>query len=316
MERNIFMTIEYDGSDFCGWQRQPNVRTVQGHLEEVLSHVCGKEIKLNGTSRTDAGVHALGQCASFRGEFGIPTDRIMLAANNILAGGRQPLKGIGDVRITSLREMPPDFHARFSSRGKKYRYLIRNLPEPDIFRRNYCYQVPQPLDIESMREAAAYIVGTHDFKCFQAAGGEEKETTVRTIYRLCVEPRGEDIAIEVSGDGFLYNMVRIIVGSLVKVGCGFWKPEQIKEALEARDRSKAGPKAPAEGLTLISIEEETLPAVIREENEHWSYRVNQGEIESFGKAYIQIYACDECDAGIRKRQGAGPQCGRGRGCVL
>ena len=93
MERNIFMTIEYDGSDFCGWQRQPNVRTVQGHLEEVLSHVCGKEIKLNGTSRTDAGVHALGQCASFRGEFGIPTDRIMLAANNILAGGRQPLKG-------------------------------------------------------------------------------------------------------------------------------------------------------------------------------------------------------------------------------
>ena len=182
MERNIFMTIEYDGSDFCGWQRQPNVRTVQGHLEEVLSHVCGKEIKLNGTSRTDAGVHALGQCASFRGEFGIPTDRIMLAANNILAGGRQPLKGIGDVRITSLREMPPDFHARFSSRGKKYRYLIRNLPEPDIFRRNYCYQVPQPLDIESMREAAAYIVGTHDFKCFQAARKRKRRSEPSTGY--------------------------------------------------------------------------------------------------------------------------------------
>ena len=254
MERNIFMTIEYDGSDFCGWQRQPNVRTVQGHLEEVLSHVCGKEIKLNGTSRTDAGVHALGQCASFRGEFGIPTDRIMLAANNILAGGRQPLKGIGDVRITSLREMPPDFHARFSSRGKKYRYLIRNLPEPDIFRRNYCYQVPQPLNIESMREAAAYIVGTHDFKCFQAAGGEEKETTVRTIYRLCVEPRGEDIAIEVSGDGFLYNMVRIIAGTLIRVGRGFYEPEKIRDILEAKEHTSEGITAPPNGLVLVSID--------------------------------------------------------------
>ena len=253
MERNIFMTIEYDGSDFCGWQRQPNVRTVQGHLEEVLSHVCGKEINLNGTSRTDAGVHALGQCASFRGEFGIPTDRIMLAANNILAGGRQPLKGIGDVRISSLREMPPDFHARFSSRGKKYRYLIRNLPEPDIFRRNYCYQVPQPLDIESMREAAAYIVGTHDFKCFQAAGGEEKETTVRTIYRLCVEPRGEDIAIEVSGDGFLYNMVRIIVGTLVEVGLGKREPRELAAIIESGERQKAGHTAPAAGLYLVEV---------------------------------------------------------------
>ena len=232
MERNIFMTIEYDGSDFCGWQRQPNVRTVQGHLEEVLSHVCGKEIKLNGTSRTDAGVHALGQCASFRGEFGIPTDRIMLAANNILAGGRQPLKGIGDVRITSLREMAP---------------------EPDIFRRNYCYQVPQPLDIESMREAAAYIVGTHDFKCFQAAGGEEKETTVRTIYRLCVELRGEDIAIEVSGDGFLYNMVRIIVGTLVEVGLGKREPRELAAIIESGERQKAGHTAPAAGLYLVEV---------------------------------------------------------------
>ena len=202
MERNIFITIEYDGSGFCGWQRQPNVRTVQGHLEEVLSHVCGTPIKINGTSRTDAGVHALGQCASFRGEFGIPTERIMLAANNILAGGRQALKGIGDVRITALCEMPQDFHARFSARGKQYRYLIRNLPEPDIFRRRYCYQVLQPLDIEAMRKAAAYIVGTHDFKCFQAAGGEEKETTVRTIYHLDIDRRGDDVVIEISGDGF------------------------------------------------------------------------------------------------------------------
>ncbi len=253
MERNIFMTIEYDGSGFCGWQRQPNVRTVQGHLEEVLSHVCGTPIKINGTSRTDAGVHALGQCASFRGEFGIPTERIMLAANNILAGGRQALKGIGDVRITALCEMPQDFHARFSARGKQYRYLIRNLPEPDIFRRRYCYQVLQPLDIEAMRKAAAYIVGTHDFKCFQAAGGEEKETTVRTIYRLDIDRRGDDVVIEISGDGFLYNMVRIITGTLTEVGLGRRRPQELAGILASRDRQQAGHTAPAAGLYLVEV---------------------------------------------------------------
>ena len=253
MERNIFMTIEYDGSGFCGWQRQPNVRTVQGHLEEVLSHVCGTPFKINGTSRTDAGVHALGQCASFRGEFGIPTERIMLAANNILAGGRQALKGIGDVRITALCEMPQDFHARFSARGKQYRYLIRNLPEPDIFRRRYCYQVLQPLDIEAMRKAAAYIVGTHDFKCFQAAGGEEKETTVRTIYRLDIDRRGDDVVIEISGDGFLYNMVRIITGTLTEVGLGRRRPQELAGILASRDRQQAGHTAPATGLYLVEV---------------------------------------------------------------
>ena len=253
MERNILLTIEYDGSGFSGWQRQPQARTVQGRLEEVLSRVCATEIKVNGTSRTDAGVHALGQRASFRGEFGIPTDRIMLAANNLLAGGRQALKGVGDVRITALEEVPPDFHARFNACGKKYRYLIRNLPEPDIFRRNYCYQVPQPLDLTAMREAAAYIVGTHDFKCFQAAGGEEKETTVRTIHRLHIDRCGEDVIIEISGDGFLYNMVRIITGTLVEVGLGKRDPVQLQAIIESRDRQKAGHTAPAAGLYLVEV---------------------------------------------------------------
>lgn len=253
VERNIFMTIEYDGSDFCGWQRQPNVRTVQGRLEEALSRVCGTPVKISGTSRTDAGVHALGQCASFRGEFGIPTERIMPAANNILAGGRQALKGIGDVRITSLREVGSDFHARFNACGKKYRYVIRNLPEPDIFRRNYCYQIPQPLDVEAMREAAAYIAGTHDFKCFQAAGGEEKETTVRTVHRLRIDRRGENVEIEISGDGFLYNMVRIITGTLVEVGLGKRAPADLEAVIAGRDRQKAGHTAPAAGLYLVEV---------------------------------------------------------------
>ena len=253
MERNVLLTIEYDGSGFHGWQRQPEVRTVQGELERVLTRVCGVPIDINGTSRTDAGVHALGQRASFKGDFGIPTDRLMLAANNLLAGGMNSQRGVGDVRIIAAEEVPDDFHARFSSRGKMYRYIIRNCPDVDIFQRNYCYQVRQPLDVEAMMDAAAYIEGTHDFKCFQAAGGQEKETTVRTIHSLNIRRESENVIIEVSGDGFLYNMVRIIVGTLTEVGLGKKRPEDVGNIIESRDRQKAGHTAPAEGLYLVEI---------------------------------------------------------------
>ena len=200
MERNILLTIEYDGSGFHGWQRQPEVRTVQGELERVLSHICGMPVAINGTSRTDAGVHALGQRASFRGDFGIPTDRIALAANNLLAGGMNSQQAVGDVRIIKAEDVPDGFHARFNSRGKMYRYIIRNCPEVDIFRRNYCYQVRQPLDLDVMRQAAAYIEGTHDFKCFQAAGGQEKETTVRTIHSLIIRREAENVIKKLATD--------------------------------------------------------------------------------------------------------------------
>lgn len=253
MERNILMTIEYDGSGFHGWQRQPEVRTVQGELERVLTRVCGVSIAVNGTSRTDAGVHALGQRASFKGDFGIPTDRLMLAANNLLAGGMNSQRGVGDVRIIAAEEMPDDFHARFSSRGKMYRYIIRNCPDVDIFQRNYCYQVRQPLDLQAMTEAAAYIEGTHDFKCFQAAGGQEKETTVRTVHSLIIRRENKNVIIEVSGDGFLYNMVRIIVGTLTEVGLGKKRPEDVRKIIESKDRQKAGHTAPAEGLYLVEV---------------------------------------------------------------
>ena len=253
MERNVLLTIEYDGSGFHGWQRQPEVRTVQGELERVLTRVCGVPIDINGTSRTDAGVHALGQRASFKGDFGIPTDRLMLAANNLLAGGMNSQRGVGDVRIIAAEEVPDDFHARFSSRGKLYRYVIRNCPDLDVFQRNYCYQVRKPLDIEAMTKAAAYIEGTHDFKCFQAAGGQEKETTVRTIHSLNIRRQSENVIIEVSGDGFLYNMVRIIVGTLTEVGLGKKRPEDVRNIIESRDRQKSGHTAPAEGLYLVEI---------------------------------------------------------------
>ena len=256
MERNFLLTIEYDGSGYSGWQRQPDVRTAQGELEAVLSHVMGKPIQVNGTSRTDAGVHALGQQASFSGEFGIPTDRIQTAVNNLLAGkggGYGKLGRVGDMRIVKVEEKPAEFHARFDSLGKRYRYIIGNGPDVDIFRRNYAYQITDPLDEAAMQEAALYIMGTHDFACFQASGGNERETTVRTIYSLTVKRQGNDVVLEVTGDGFLYNMVRIITGTLVEVGLGKRKPEELAAVIESCDRRNAGHTAPAEGLYLVEV---------------------------------------------------------------
>ncbi len=269
MEKNILLTIEYDGTNFNGWQRQPGARTVQGTLEEALTKYCGIEVKLNGTSRTDSGVHALGQRASFKGDFGIPPDRLMLAVNNYLSGGLNRKNGVGDVKITAVEEVEADFHARFNCRGKTYRYIIDNGTHGNIFRRNYSYWVPEALDSDAMREAASYIEGTRDFKCFEAAGGNERETTVRTVSAISVEtlippencesPLGirradcRDIIIDVTGDGFLYNMVRIIVGTLVEVGQGRRRPSDIKKIIECGERSAAGHTAPPNGLYLKEI---------------------------------------------------------------
>lgn len=253
MERNLLLTIEYDGSEFSGWQRQPERRTVQGELERVLSKVCGVPVQINGTSRTDAGVHGLGQRASFKLESGIPTDKIKLAANNILAGGKNLAASVGDVRILNVEEMPSEFHARFDAKGKKYRYVIYNGDDQNIFRRKYCYQVQKPLDVEAMQKAAKHIVGTHDFACFQSAGGQERETTVRTVFGLDIFRKDQDVVIEISGDGFLYNMVRIITGTLVEVGLGRRNADDLVGIIESADRTKAGHKAPAEGLYLVEV---------------------------------------------------------------
>ena len=252
MEKNFLLKIAYDGSCFSGWQRQPDKRTVQGTLEDALKVFTGTEVKLNGTSRTDAGVHALMQCASFRGDFGIPADGLMRAVNNLLAGGMNKKNPVGDCEILSITEMPMDFHARFDCKGKTYRYLIYS-GEKDIFRRNYAYWVPVKPDTESMREGASYLVGTHDFAAFQSSGGNERETTVRTIRDIIVKEDGNDVAIEVTGDGFLYNMVRIITGTLLEIGTGKKEPAEMKDIIESLDRSRAGHTAPAEGLYLKEI---------------------------------------------------------------
>ena len=256
--KNILLTMEYDGTSFSGWQRQPGKRTVQGELERALSIVCKCPVQLNGTSRTDAGVHALGQKASFKGHFGIPTERIPIAANNLLAGGMNAMGKVGDLRILSAEEMPENFHARFDAKGKKYIYKILNCQELKIFSRNQYYQIKKELNLDAMKRAASFIVGTHDFKCFQAAGGEEKRTTVRTIYGISIEEGiTEDglrtIQLEVKGDGFLYNMVRIITGTLVEVGLGKLEPEALLYIMEAKDRQKAGHTAPPQGLYLAKI---------------------------------------------------------------
>lgn len=253
MEKNILLTISYDGTDFHGWQRQPNVKTVQGHLEKVLSRLFREDIVLNGTSRTDAGVHALGQRASFKADISIPTDRIARVVNNALAGCEKGSFSLSPVRILKAEEKAADFHARFDSVGKKYIYKIKNVKDIDIFQRNYVYHVADKLNTEEMRKAANVIAGTHDFKSFEASGGTERETTVRSVYSFDIVEEGNDIELHISGDGFLYNMVRIIAGTLTEVGLGKLSSDDIIGIIEARDRSRAGHTAPPYGLYLTEV---------------------------------------------------------------
>ncbi len=250
--RNILITIAYDGSGFAGWQRQPNARTVCGELERVLSSLCGFAVRLEGSSRTDAGVHALGQCASFTlPDGGIPTEHLVKAANDRLAKDR--LEGVGEVMLLSAREMPEGFHARYSSTGKRYLYRIYNGPDKSPLRRTRFYQVSEKLDLAAMKEAAAPLRGTHDFKAFQAAGSTPRENTVRTIRSLTLEQEGSEIRLWVSGDGFLYRMVRIIAGTLVEAGLGKRNADSVREALAEQDRALAGHTAPPQGLYLQEV---------------------------------------------------------------
>ena len=257
--RNVLLTITYDGTNFCGWQIQPNQRSVQGEIERVLSIVCDRTIRINGASRTDAGVHAYGQCASFQADFSIPIDKIPVAANRLLAVAQdrnnKKRRISADAAILSAEEVPIDFHARFNSLGKKYIYKIRNSHKPDPFQRNYSYSVGKTLDIRVMKKAAASFVGTFDFKAFQAAGGKELESTVRTVYgtRIYAEPASHMIILEIIGDGFLYNMVRIIAGTLVDIGLGKKTSDEIPYIISKKCRQLAGHTAPPHGLYLAEV---------------------------------------------------------------
>ena len=242
--KRIKLTVAYDGTDYCGWQIQPNGITVEEVLNKALSRLTGEDIAVTGASRTDAGVHAEGNVAVFDTASTILPGRFSYAVNTLLPE---------DVVVVKSEEVAADWHPRYQESVKTYAYHILNREMPDPVRRKYVWHVNCPLDLEKMRTAAEYLTGEHDFKSFCSVHTGAK-TTVRTIYSMDVERSGEVITIRVSGNGFLYNMVRIITGTLVEAGRGFRQPESVKELLDADERGKAGPTAPAQGLLLESIE--------------------------------------------------------------
>lgn len=242
--KRIKLTVAYDGTNYCGWQIQKNGITVEEVLNRTLTKFFKEEIAVIGASRTDSGVHALGNVAVFDADVTMPPDKISYAINNLLPE---------DIRIRKSEEVEADFHPRYCDTRKTYEYKIYNNQFPNPIERLYSHFVYYPLDVEKMQRAADYLVGEHDFKSF-CTPKPDVENTVRTIYSIRVTKVEHMVTIRINGNGFLYNMVRIIVGSLMKVGMGMIPPEEIKNILEAKDRTKAGHKAPACGLTLVEIE--------------------------------------------------------------
>lgn len=239
----VKMIVAYDGTNYKGWQVQPNGITIEEILNRKLSELLQEDIIVTGASRTDSGVHSLGNVAIFDTNTRMPADKISFALNQRLPE---------DIVIQGSCEVPKDWHPRYQNSRKTYEYRILNRTFRMPTRRLDTYFYHHPLDVEKMKAAAAYLIGEHDFKSFCAIGAQVK-TTVRTIYACEVKKENEIITIRVTGNGFLYNMVRIIAGTLIRVGGGEWEPEQIPKILEACDRSMAGPTAPAHGLTMIGL---------------------------------------------------------------
>ena len=242
--KRIKLTIAYDGTNYCGWQIQPNGLTIEEVINRTLSKLTGEDIQVIGASRTDSGVHAMGNVAVFDTETTIPAEKIAMALNQRLPE---------DIVIVKSEEVASDFHPRYCDCSKTYEYHIINTRIPVPTKRLTNYFVSYNLNIEDMRKAASYLVGEHDFVSFCNVR-TDVENTVRTITELDILTNGDEITIRITGDGFLYNMVRIIVGTLIRVGRGFYEPEKVKEILEARDRKVAGVTAPPQGLMLMKIE--------------------------------------------------------------
>ena len=242
--RNIKLIIEYDGKSFNGWQKQPNKLNIQGEIERAIGEITGEEIDLIASGRTDAGVHSLGQTANFKTNSNLPIEKFAIAINSKLKKS---------IVIKSAEEVDERFHSRYSVKSKTYRYTINNSQMGTALYREMEYHVPMKLNIDKMKQAAKHFEGEHDFKGFKASGTSSK-SSVRTIYKADVREDGERIYIELTGSGFLYNMVRIISGTLVDVGLGKINPEEILNIIDAKDRSKAGKTLPAHGLCLIKVE--------------------------------------------------------------
>ena len=241
--KRVRLIVSYDGTNYCGWQIQNNGITVAEVLNHALTDLCREEIAVIGASRTDSGVHALGNVAVFDTNSRIPGEKFSFALNQRLPD---------DIRIQQSDEVADDWHPRFQDTVKTYEYCFLNRRIPDPMRRLYSYFIYYPMDVENMQKAADYLIGEHDFKSF-CTPRTQVRSTVRTIYDLTLTKEGDEIRMRITGNGFLYNMVRIIDGTLARVGTGLYTPERVKEILEAKDRNVSGPKAPPQGLTLISI---------------------------------------------------------------
>lgn len=243
--KRVRIVVAYDGSDYCGWQLQPNGITIEEVLNRTLQRVTGEEIHVIGASRTDSGVHALGNVAVFDTDSRIPPERMSYALNQRLPE---------DIVIVKSEEVPPDWHPRYQTEMiKTYEYHIYNAEYPNPMKRRYSTFVSFAMDIDRMREGAAYIVGEHDFASFCNIRTNASDT-VRTVQDITITASGADITIRVMGNGFLYNMVRIIAGTLIRVGRGFYTPERVKEILDAKERTAAGVTAPPNGLVLVRID--------------------------------------------------------------
>ena len=242
--RTLKFTLSYDGTRLVGWQRQAEGESVQGLVEDALARFEGARVVVHGAGRTDAGVHALGQVASAIVSFDHDVTTLQRALNVHLPP---------DIRVVSVVEADPEFHARFSARGKTYQYRIRNAPVADPFERAYEWHLPEPLDLAAMERAASTLVGTYDFVAFQSVGSETGGT-IRTVTRSVWRDSGGLLTYEISGDGFLRHMVRAIVGTLVEVGRGWRQPENVAALLEPRTRAEAGATAPAHGLFLLCVD--------------------------------------------------------------
>ena len=242
--RNVKLTIEYDGKDFNGWQKQPNKLNIQGEIERAIENVTGEKVELIASGRTDAGVHALGQVANFKTNSNFPIEKFPIAINSQVKNS---------IRIQNAEEVDENFHSRFNCKRKTYRYAIDNSKYGSAIYRNVVYHMPIKLDVEEMKKAIKYFEGEHDFKAFKSSGTSSK-SSVRTIYSANIITEGTSIAIDLTGNGFLYNMVRIIAGTLVDVGLGKIKATDIPEIIESKDRKKAGKTLPPHGLMLLHVE--------------------------------------------------------------
>ncbi len=242
-QKRILLTVSYDGTAYVGWQFQNNGPSIQDELEKALQKALGQFVRVTGASRTDAGVHALGQRAHFDVCSSIPPEKYPFVLNRYLPE---------DIRVTAAKQVPDDFHARFMAAGKIYTYRIHHAAHASAIFRHCTAHVPVRLDDGNMRECAQALLGTHDFAAFAAAGGQAK-TTVRTIDDFSVERAGDEITLRIHGNGFLYNMVRIMAGTLIDLDRGTLPRGSLPAIIAARDRSRAGFTAPAEGLMLDDV---------------------------------------------------------------